>query len=36
MVVVEEKERRHVKVAGLQMILLEMFQHRVAGPYLIT
>jgi len=32
MVAVEEEERRRVKVAGLQMILLEMFQCRVAGP----
>ena len=33
MVVAEEKKRRHVKVAGLQVISPEMFQRRVAGPW---
>jgi len=33
MVVVEEKERRRVNAAGLQLILPEMFQRRVAGPW---
>ena len=35
MVVAEEKERRRVNVAGLQVILPEMFQvqRRVAGPW---
>ena len=33
MVVVEEKGRRRVNVAGLQLILPEMFQRRVAGPH---
>ena len=32
MVMVEEKERRRVKAAGVQVILPEMFQRRVAGP----
>jgi len=31
--VVEEKERRRANVAGLQVILPEMFQRRVAGPH---
>jgi len=33
MVMVEEKERRRVKAAGVQVILPEMFQRRVAGPH---
>jgi len=33
MVVVEKKERRRVKAAGVQVILPEMFQHWVAGPH---
>ena len=33
MVVAEEKERRRVNVAGLQVILPKMFQRRVAGPW---
>ena len=32
-VVVEKKERRHVKAAGVQVILPKMFQHQVAGPH---
>jgi len=32
MVMVEKKERRRVKAAGVQVILPEMFQRRVASP----
>ena len=32
MVMVEEKERRRVKAAGVQVILPEMFQCQVASP----
>jgi len=33
MVVVEEKERRREKLAGLQVIQHGMFEPRVAGPW---